>query len=77
MNKALYIIAVPAVVVSAFWFWIGWGLLVAAAGTGLVMAAILAAIIFLERRMRVANAKANEAAATAQAGARDQAQSRH
>jgi len=57
MNRAFYIIAVPAFLVSFCWFWFGWGLRVAATISGLEVAAAIGAVIYFTRRQSVRASK--------------------
>ncbi len=50
MNKAFYIVGVPAFLVSFCWLWFGWGLRVAAMVSGSELAVAVAAIVYLLRR---------------------------
>jgi hypothetical protein len=50
MNKALWIIVVPAVIVSAFWLAIGWGLRAAGLVTALEIAVIAGFLIYAKKR---------------------------
>jgi len=50
MNRAFYIIGVPAFLVSFCWFWFGWGLRLAATISGIELGVVIAAIIYFQRR---------------------------
>ncbi len=50
MNKGLFIIAVPAVVVSVFWLTMGWGWQVAVLGTCVEIAILAGALIYSKKR---------------------------
>ncbi|MGA7623101.1 MAG: hypothetical protein WCA38_03015 [Candidatus Acidiferrales bacterium] len=50
MNKALLIIAVPAIVISVFWLTLGWGWHTAAIGGCLEIAVVAALTIYTMRR---------------------------
>ncbi|HEY2109332.1 MAG TPA: hypothetical protein VGH17_05480 [Candidatus Acidoferrales bacterium] len=50
MNRAFYIIVVPAIVTTFGWVTFGWGWRLAAAITGAEIVLVVAAVIFLVRR---------------------------
>jgi hypothetical protein len=50
MNKAFYIIGVPAFVVSFCWLTFGWGLRTALIITGSELAIAIAAIVYFSRK---------------------------
>lgn len=50
MNKAFYIIAIPAFIVSFCWLYFGWGLKIALATILLELAAAIAGVIYLRRK---------------------------
>lgn len=50
MNRAFYIIAAPAFIVSFLWMYYAWGLKVAVPVVGGELAAAIGAVIYLERR---------------------------
>jgi hypothetical protein len=52
MNKGLLIIAVPALLVSAFWLTMGWGWQAAAMGAGVEIAILAGAVIYGAKRQR-------------------------
>jgi hypothetical protein len=52
MNKGLLIIAVPALLVSAFWLTMGWGWQAAAVGAGVEIAILAGAVIYRTKRQR-------------------------
>ena len=58
MNRAFYIIAVPAFATSFGWIWFGWGWRLAAIVTGVEMVIAAAAVIFLIRRQNAPKASA-------------------
>lgn len=53
MNRAFYIIAVPAFVVSFFWMYYAWGLLVAVPVVAGELAAAIAGVFYLRRKARL------------------------
>jgi len=53
MNKAFYIIGVPAFIVSFCWLLFGWGLRTALIVTGTELVVAIAAIIYFSRRESV------------------------
>lgn len=50
MNKGLLIIAVPALIVSAFWLTIGWSWRMAAVGTCVEIAILAGVVIYSGKR---------------------------
>jgi hypothetical protein len=50
MNKAFYIIGVPAFIVSFCWLLFGWGIRMALIVTGTELAAAVAGIVYFSRR---------------------------
>jgi len=50
MNKAFYIIGVPAFIVSFCWLTFGWGLRTAWIVTGSELAIAIAAIVYFSRK---------------------------
>jgi hypothetical protein len=52
MNKGLLIIAVPALLVSAFWLTMGWGWQVAAMGAGVEISILAGVLIYGTKRQR-------------------------
>lgn len=52
MNRALYIIAVPAFLVSFLWMYYAWGLRVAVPVVGCELAAAVGGVIYLKRKVR-------------------------
>lgn len=50
MNRAFYIIAAPAFIVSFLWMYYAWGLRVAVPVVGGELAAAIAGVIYLRRR---------------------------
>lgn len=53
MNRAFYIIAVPAFIVSFCWLYFGWGLRVAVPVIIGELAAAIGGVIYLRRKARV------------------------
>ncbi|MGA8144880.1 MAG: hypothetical protein WB987_13410 [Candidatus Acidiferrales bacterium] len=58
MNRAFYIIAVPAFVTSFCWIWFGWGWRLAAIVTGVELVVAIAAVVWLARRQNAQKAAA-------------------
>ena len=56
MNRAFYIIAVPAVATSFGWIWFGWGWRLAAMVTAAEIVVGTAAVVWLIRRENAAKA---------------------
>ena len=50
MNRAFYIIAAPAFIVSFLWMYYAWGLKVAVPVVGAELVAAIGGVIYLERR---------------------------
>ncbi len=50
MNKAFYIIAIPAFIVSFCWLYYGWGLSIATAVIILELVAAIGGMIYLRRK---------------------------
>jgi membrane protein implicated in regulation of membrane protease activity len=50
MNRAFFIIGIPAIVTSFLWLAFGWGWRLAAAVTGVELAVAILAVIYLLRR---------------------------
>ena len=50
MNRGLLIIAVPALIVSAFWLTIGWGWRTAVVGTCVEIAILAGVVIYSSKR---------------------------
>jgi membrane protein implicated in regulation of membrane protease activity len=50
MNRAFFIIGIPAVITSFLWLALGWGWRLAAAVTGVELAVAVVAVIYLLRR---------------------------
>jgi hypothetical protein len=50
VNKAFYIIAIPAFIVSFFWLYYDWGLTAAAVTIAFELAAAIGGVIYLRRR---------------------------
>ncbi|MGH9744563.1 MAG: hypothetical protein ACRD59_00460 [Candidatus Acidiferrales bacterium] len=56
MNRAFYIIVVPAVATSFGWIWFGWGLRPAVIVTGVELVVGIAAVVWLARRQNAEKA---------------------
>jgi membrane protein implicated in regulation of membrane protease activity len=50
MNRAFFIIGIPAVITSFLWLAFGWGWRLAAAVTGVELGVAILAVIYLLRR---------------------------
>ncbi len=50
MNRAFFIIGIPAIVTSFLWLAFGWGWRLAAAVTGVELVVAILAVIYLLRR---------------------------
>ena len=50
MNRAFYIIGIPAVITSFLWLAFGWGWRVAAVVTGAELAVAILGVVYLLRR---------------------------
>jgi hypothetical protein len=53
MNRAFYIIAVPAFIVSFCWLYYGWGLEVAIPVILVELAAAIGGVVYLRRKARL------------------------
>lgn len=53
MNRAFYIIAIPAFVVSFLWMYYTWGLEVAIPVVASELAAAIGAVVYLRRKARL------------------------
>jgi len=65
LNRAFYIIAIPAFIVSFCWLYLGWGWKVALATILLELSAAIAGMIYLRRKTDHEAAKQRTAAAEA------------
>jgi membrane protein implicated in regulation of membrane protease activity len=52
MNRAFFIIGIPAIVTSFLWLAFGWGWRLAATVTGVELVVAILAVIYLLRRQR-------------------------
>jgi uncharacterized membrane protein len=62
MNRAFYIIVVPAIVTTFGWVTFGWGWRLAAIITGAEVVLVVATVIFLVRRQNAQKAAPKKAA---------------
>jgi hypothetical protein len=60
MNRAFYIIAIPAFITSFCWLTFGWGWRFAAMVTGAQLIVAVAAVVFLMRRQNAQKDRAVE-----------------
>ncbi|HLW83177.1 MAG TPA: hypothetical protein VKS20_14150 [Candidatus Acidoferrales bacterium] len=63
MNKAFYIIAIPAFIVSFCWLYYGWGLTAAVVTIVLELAAAIGGVVYLRRKAARARLSSQGAAA--------------
>jgi uncharacterized membrane protein len=62
LNRAFYIIVVPAIVTTFGWVTFGWGWRLAAVITGAEIVLVVATVIFLVRRQNAQKAAAKKTA---------------
>lgn len=63
MNKAFYIIAIPAFIVSFFWLYYDWGLTAAVVTIVLELAAAIGGVVYLRRKAARARLNSQDAPA--------------
>jgi hypothetical protein len=61
MNRAFYIIVIPAIVTTFGWVTFGWGWRLAAVITGAEIVVVVATVIFLVRRQNAQGAAPKKA----------------